>query len=172
MYEILDEYESNAKHIKDWQLFVGPNADYYINAWLNLQRGHRFQFNIWAFSFNVFWLLYRKMYQPAILFLSIFFAEGFLETLVIRYNRLSINLFWWNSARIFVYAFILGMIGNWVYYQHCQFHTRVLEKRFGPKHYQTRLPEAGGTSFWPIIGLILFTLCTLLIQLYFINLIF
>ena len=73
--DILDHFDPTEELIEDWQLYIGQDASYYIKEWLKIRNGHVFTFNLSALIFNVFWMLYRKMYQPAILYLSFFFAE-------------------------------------------------------------------------------------------------
>lgn len=156
----------------DWRSFIGPNARYYINAWLNIRNGHWFSFNMYAFAFNIFWLLYRKMYQPAILFLSLFFAEGFLERVFFYFYEMKMPAISWYVLRVFVFAGLLGFLGNWIYYNFTQFKIQWLKSQYGKFRYKKFLPIQGGTTIYPILGALIFTALILLLQFYFFRIFF
>ena len=152
---ILDHFDPDEELIEDWKLYIGPNADYYVKEWLKIKSGQIISFNLWAFLFNVFWMLYRKMYQPVILYLSFFFAEGFIETLIINFQQIPLDFWRWNLFRIIAFCLILGFLGNWTYFSYAQAKIHTIRVRYGGKHYKEYLKMSGGASIFPIFFLIL-----------------
>ncbi|MEO7298559.1 MAG: DUF2628 domain-containing protein [Verrucomicrobiota bacterium] len=60
--------------------FVGQNADHYFSRWTPLIQGQNWtSFNWAAFFLTGVWLLYRKMYKPALIFFGIIILESILE---------------------------------------------------------------------------------------------
>ncbi len=153
--KILDHFDPNEELIEDWKIYIGPGADYYTREWLKIKSGHILSFNLSAMCFNVFWMLYRKMYQPAILYLSFFFAEGFIETLIINFQSIPVNLVQWNFFRLSAFCLILGFLGNWTYYSYAQAKILDIKTKHRPPHHKEYLKLSGGTSFFPIFFLIL-----------------
>ena len=48
--------------------FVGPNADYYLGKWRAMEAQNKaFSWNWAAFLLSIYWLAYRKMFQPALI---------------------------------------------------------------------------------------------------------
>ena len=156
MNNILDQFDDNDKKVELWKLFIGPYADYYSREWRQLQKGRVLSFNLSAFCFGVFWLLYRKMYKPAIILLSVYFAEGYLESLLLTNLPFSVGT--WEFIRIGFYFTILGFLGNWIYYRYTEQELAKIADKY-PEHLQFKLiQKKGGTSFLPIIIVILFIL--------------
>ena len=70
---------------EDVRAFVGPNADYYLQAWAAVDPNVGLQALRWnwpAFFLNVFWLLYRRMYKYFWITFAAFLGIGLLEGMV------------------------------------------------------------------------------------------
>ena len=160
MDNILDQFEDNDEIVKQWRWFIGPSSDFYVREWLQIRKGKLFSFNWYACLFGVFWLLYRKMHKPAVIVLSIYFAEGYLESLILK--QYPINYSSWELIRIAFYFIILGFIGNWIYYYHAVQEINQIIENTPQNLHQQALTKRGGTSFLSIFILIF---CILLIVL-------
>ena len=166
--KILDHFDIKDELIEEWKLFLGSHQEYYVREWLKVRDGHVFSLNFSALFFGIFWLLYRKMYQPAVLVLSIFFAEGFLETIVFSYRNFYVHLLYWNISRICIFSVFLGLLGNWIFYNYSQMQIGLIKDRF-PESYKKQLAAKGGTSFIPILALLSFFALTYTLQFYFLR---
>jgi hypothetical protein len=48
--------------------FVGPNADYYVGKWRSMEAQNKaYSWNWAAFLLSIYWMAYRKMFQPALI---------------------------------------------------------------------------------------------------------
>ncbi len=96
----------------DLALFVGKNADRYLDKFRKFQSGRRDAFAVtwhWpAFLFPFWWMLYRKMYLWAVA--SVFLVFIPFVGLITR--------------------FVFGISGNYLYYQHAR--KKVQEMKAGP----------------------------------------
>ncbi len=151
MKEVLDHFDQNEETITDWRLFIGPAADYYLQQWRRLQRGDWLTFNSYAFLFGIFWMLYRQMLRPTVLFLSIYFAEGFLERFLFQILGIEAPLSWWFFGRVLLFALALGFLGNWIYYQYTLNTIRQIKTNYAPEEHQKILRLKGGTSILPVL---------------------
>jgi len=158
MKEVLDQFEQSDETIAEWRLFVGPAADYYITQWRRIQNGDWLTFNIYAFLFSIFWMLYRQMLRPTIIFLSIYFAEGFLERFLFQVLGFEAPLGWWLFGRIVLFALGLGFLGNWIYYQYTINAIREIKALYPPADQKKMLKLKGGTSFLPVLLFIILIL--------------
>lgn len=154
----MDQFEDNDDLVKQWRIFIGLHANYYVREWLQIRKGKLLSFNLYAFCFGIFWLLYRKMYQPSVIVLSIYFAEGYLESIIIK--DLPFEAYTWELVRIGIYFTFIGFTGNWIYYIHTQHELSKLLASPKKSNLTLALRKRGGISFLPIITLFL---CILLI---------
>ena len=92
-----------------------------------------------AFFLGIFWLGYRKMYQPIIIILGIYLAFDFLEV-VTNYHPFASML-----VKVVPYARLhcLGMYGNALYYRHARKQINKILP-YDPDH--QLLSRKGGTS--------------------------
>jgi hypothetical protein len=110
----IDVYISAEEH--EWEVFIGNKSGYYIPIWHKFQKqDSKVHIHLFALIFNVYWIAYRKMYKYAFAFLLFslvfsFFARFFLTNI----GYLPLQL-----ISMLPYP-ILGLFGNWIYYQHAQ----------------------------------------------------
>lgn len=164
MKEILDHFSTDEEKLREWRWFVGPDADYYLESWVQIKNGHVFIFNIYAFIFNILWMLHRQLFRPAILFLSVFFAEGYLEKLIISQTDAIILPPWWTGIRVFIFAVALGFLGNWIYLKHTENTITQIKKKYQAERHQAMIRVKGGTSFIPVVLFIVILLSILLVN--------
>jgi hypothetical protein len=150
MKGILDHFEREEDYVEDWRIFVGPGADYYVREWKRLRAGGYFSFNTHAFIFNVLWLLYRRMWRTAIIFLSFYFALNYLEKTYFYWISLYFPPHWWFYLRLLLFAAFLGMTGNWLYLEHAERRITEVRRKHAFHSRAWALRRAGGGSLTPI----------------------
>lgn len=158
MKDVLDHFEQSDETVAEWRSFVGPGADYYLQQWRRLRNGDWLTFNLYAFLFGIFWMLYRQMLRPTVIFLSVYFAEGFLERLVFQFLGFDAPLSWWFFGRVILFALALGFLGNWIYYQYALHAIRRIKENYPPEDHQRLFLLKGGTSILPVLLFVLLIL--------------
>ena len=136
---------------EDVRAFVGPNADYYLQAWAAADPNGGRQALRWnwpAFFLNVIWMLYRKMYKYFWIsfgaLVAIGAAEGIVEAM------LSIKgPGWWDIVINFAVAGFFGAYGTWFYYRHATFTiAQTKAQHTSPE----AIVRAGGVRWlWPVL---------------------
>ena len=125
---------------------IGPSSTlYYLGAFDRIARGEGSGWNWPAFLVTWYWLLYRKMWVPAVLY---FFTPIIVNIFLLAVIGASpvvgglMCLFW-------LAAWLIGpgMLANGWYYRHCLGKIRDVRARSGSKdQVMARLEAAGGTS--------------------------
>src|SRR5262245_24730799 len=66
---------------EDLRTVVGTNADYYLSCWRRVLtgRGTGAGFNRIAFFLPILWMVYRRMYQQALILFGLIFAVGLFQ---------------------------------------------------------------------------------------------
>lgn len=131
--------------------FAGDETEYYVQKWEAIEKGSVIgeSFNGAAFLFNIFWLLYRKLYWQALLVVLAFVVVAiFVEAstsvgvLLAKYGGLIVMV-------------ILGTWGNYLYlkkYQKTVRNSELLSS--GPEEQMEYLRAKGGTANLLVILLI------------------
>lgn len=126
-------------------LFVGKNAETYKAKFRKFEvRGVETFAPTWnwaAFLFTFWWMLYRKLYLWAILWLLLTFIPYF-------------GLVFWIAA---------GITGNYLYYRHVMTRIRDARSAQPPHQLPAVLAELGGVNEWVIPVAIVVTLGFLLL---------
>lgn len=148
MENIIDDLDRDLhRSTHDWQLFIGPNSDYYISHWNKLKEGSHLSFNLAACFFGAFWMLYRKMYVECILMFLVIFAQGYLEDFLVKtFNLYHSQVLWSMGLDVFV-AIIIGLIGNGLYLKKAERTIRQIKySSIEPSNQEMGIQNAGGTS--------------------------
>ncbi|MFO0700642.1 MAG: DUF2628 domain-containing protein [Nitrospira sp.] len=144
---------TTARPIQDeetlWRLFIGPNADYYLNVFKKFSSNGQPRFALswnWpAFLYISFlWFLYRKMYLHAFVY-----AVG---PMVSTYLTGDV------SAGI-VWSVMAGATANYLYYWHCWEHIGEMKRasRMDPAAQETAAKESGGVQPYVIwVGVVFY----------------
>ncbi len=158
MDDILDDirdHEDNDK-FKDWRIYLGEQANYYIPKWEKIQSGQIITFNIYAFFFGIFWMLYRKMYRTALVIGAIMFVQIIAEeSLRVNMNMTEEDFqpITWTFNILFSTCFAL--FSNLLFFNEAQ--RRISEvKNSTVANYDIELMEKGGTSLISILVGIIF----------------
>jgi len=125
---------------------IGPSSTmYYLGAFDRIARGEGSGWNWPAFFVTWYWLLYRKMWVPALVY---FFAPAIVNIFLLAVIGASpvaggLMLLVWLAA----WLIGPGMLANGWYYRHCLARIRDVRARGGSKEQvMARLEAAGGTS--------------------------
>lgn len=117
--------------------FVGTRVDVYRAKWENESR-----WNWAAFLFDVYWLLYRKMYLYALLTVIIANVVGFIVWEVLKPLNIMLAL----ATPLYIYVlmkFVLARAGNAMYYRHAMNKIRAHQHTNQPSD---KLAMAGGVN--------------------------
>lgn len=143
------------------EAFVGSsNTLYYLGAFDRVARGEGGGWNWPAFFITWYWLLYRKMWLPALLY---FFLPGIVNVFLLAVIGAS-PVFGAVMWLCWIAAWLIGppLMANRWYYRHCLNRIREVRARGGSKdQILARLEAAGGTSNIAII--IVAVVCVLFI---------
>jgi hypothetical protein len=137
--------------LADAREFIGPNADYYLEAFKKLDATNSMISWNWAACLGgLFWMLYRKMYVYAL----IAFAGIFVLSLVTGGLGGLLSIIVWIA---------FGVLGNWIYKKKVE-EDLAAAAGLDPAAKQTFFASRGGTTWLPvIIGAVLFALMFLTI---------
>jgi zinc-ribbon domain len=121
-------------------LFAGKNAGYYMTIFrkFNIRGVETFAptWNWAAFLFNFWWMLYRKLYLWALLWLLLTLIPVF-------------GFAFWIAA---------GITGNYLYYRHATSKIREAKSMQPPDRLPAVLAELGGVNGWVIpVGIVVMT---------------
>ncbi|RNI24538.1 DUF2628 domain-containing protein [Rufibacter latericius] len=149
-----DAPEPTAEDQEDfYRAYFGTEADYYLNKLAQYQAGTKFTFNIAAFFFGLFWMLYRKMYLQALILVLILFVESFLLGQAVKYYGFSqTNAGLLNNFFTVAWSTAIGFLGNWLYLRQAQARvTRALQTEPNEQAAVNRLSVEGGFTLLPHI---------------------
>lgn len=130
--------------------FVGRKSDYYLLKWRAMEiTGSQLSWNWTSSILGILWLAYRKMYGYMLFFVFfIFLPELFkFEAALANFANFTI------SIAIF---FILGLFGNYLYYRHARKKIYKIQSKLNIDNFEDKIFKSGGTSYWPVIALLLF----------------
>ncbi|GGK56446.1 DUF2628 domain-containing protein [Rufibacter glacialis] len=154
-----------------YRAYFGNDADYYLDKLEKYQAGTKITFNIAAFFFGIFWMLYRRMYRQGLLVMVALTAESYLLGIVIQqYGISDSNAKLLNNISTIAWSVLVGFLGNWLYLRQAQAKVaQALEEEDSEQEAVNRLNAQGSITLIPhiiVAGLIL-----LLVLLYQANLI-
>ena len=136
---------------EELRAFIGPKADYYLQAWSGIDPAGGPQPTRWnwpAFFLTAFWLLYRRMYKYFWMFFAVLMVGGILQGLI-ETALGGTTPPWGNVVINIVFGCFFGSFGNWLYYRHTNWKIgQVKAHHTSPEAIAT----AGGVSlFWPLL---------------------
>ena len=136
-----------------YRMFVGKNADYYIEKFKKFEEsGGALSWNWAAFFFGILWVFYRKMYlYGALIFLGIILLGVFVAVSSNQILSIGIQLWLWIG---------FGAFGNYLYYIFVKKTVSDIQSQAkNEKELIESLAKKGGTSFLaPILFIILMIL--------------
>jgi hypothetical protein len=142
---------------REIMLFVGSEAGYYLKAWRPRFEGRRaaLGLNGSAFLMAGLWLLYRKMYTPALAFFGIVFATRIVEELIcvggLGLKEVPFPVPYVIPA---VGWFVCAICGNGWYFNHTMGAIdKIRERGLRGAEYEKALAKKGGTSLGMALGI-------------------
>jgi Protein of unknown function (DUF2628) len=141
----------NSFHRDDnFTAFVQKRVDYYLSRWaVFANSGEKISWNWSAFFFSVYWMMYRKMYIPAVVV--------FVGSRVVKYV-IALRGGHAYGLTTLVVAIGLGLFGNWVYYQYASRKIADVADTAGtddPSLIGHTIEDVGGTSWlWVFVTMI------------------
>ncbi|WP_205499848.1 DUF2628 domain-containing protein [Rufibacter psychrotolerans] len=147
-----------------YRVYFGSDAEYYLHKLAQYRQGTRFTFNIGAFFFGIFWMLYRKLYKEALLAMVLIVVLSLLVenlTKALGLNQSTTTLV--NNAFTILWSTFLGFVGNWLYLRQARAKvTKVLAQQPNEELAAASLQRTGGITLIPHIIVAAFILLGLL----------
>lgn len=122
------------------QAFVGKNYAYYQRKWAFVKTpGALKGFNVAAFFLGVIWLVYRKMYLYAAIFVGILLLDGIVEYYFPLPEAIGKGLTWAIAA-------VFGLLGNSWYKAHADKKVNEITATYPPEQVGAELAKQGGVN--------------------------
>lgn len=142
---------------EELEVFIGNNSKYYFKDIDKFKNKRKFLSWNWScFLLSSYWLLYRKLYIPAILLIGVDFASAkFFEKKVYLVFIISLT------------RIILAILANSIYLNNCINkikNIRVTLTNFNAGEYKKKLRRKGGTSLFPPILLLILSILVSIIS--------
>ena len=132
---------------EEMRAFVGNNSEYYIQNFFQFSKTGTEKFcptwNWSTFCFTFIWMLYRKMYVPAVITFVVFCIPG-------------INI---------ILHIVAGVAGNYLYYKHVKKKIEEVRSTRTQQNLYPILQEEGGVHKWVIWVAVVFSM--ILVMLFF-----
>lgn len=170
--------------IKEFADYIKLNSNYYVCEFKKIQNNQSSRFNIGAFLFSGFWMIYRKQY---ILGTLVFVAMSFID-IISRLFLLNVNIsnelygdilsVLSNSQKAVLIAVVfiefairifLGLKANRIYMKHCISKIKSIKSASEiPQDISQKIRNSGGVSFIMVSILMMITIIYRYLILYFI----
>lgn len=135
---------------------IGVNQPFYARQWQIAERNNlSISWNWAALFLGVFWMAYRKMYLPCIVFVA--------TTLGIVGGAIALQLpaptmhALLETLQI-AFAVLFGLYGNWVYRWHVQRTLKRINTHYSPEDVPPQIARWGGVSFPSVLAIALLIL--------------
>lgn len=147
-----------------YRAYFGQNADYYMRKLEQYQNGRKFMFNLGAFFFSMLWMLYRKLYIPALIYLGIVTLQGFLLQYLAKNNQITEQTtLYIDRGMAVIWSIIIGFIGNYLYLKQAQRKvSKAKRSDMGAQEAVNQLSLVGGITYLPHIILAVMALLVML----------
>ncbi len=128
--------------------FVGERSEHYLQKWDVFENSsEKISWNWSAFFFSAYWMMYRKMYIPALLVFG--------SARVIKYILFLSAPHSSHRSSTLLMSIVIGIFGNWVYYRYATRKVGDVANTMGtddPLMLAPTLRQIGGTSLlWVIV---------------------
>ena len=119
--------------------FVGEKYNSYYQKKWQFKLGQLKGFNVAAFFLGVIWLIYRKMYLYAVIFLGVISLDISLEIFYPLPDAVGRGITWGIAA-------MFGIMGNYWYKIYADKKVSQISARFLPEQVPAELAKQGGTN--------------------------
>ncbi len=148
-----------------YELFFSKNSEYYLEV-LKKKDENKTSFNFSAFLFGPFWMVYRKMYLYAIIFLCFVIIETLLEDFVLQNYFPTYNPKGIQSAITIGIAMGMGYSSNWFYLNFAKSKIQKILNNTNDQNSTEQIKIQGGVSWIPVIILLSIIIGIILLALY------
>lgn len=150
--------------IEYFENFFGERKDYFIPKLIALENGKKYSFNIGAFFFGIFWVLYRRLYIHSLIIFFVVIVESKIEKILLirlgdtRDMEISLRVIW-----LIVFGIILGYSGNYFYLKHSKKRVEVIVSSTDDETIKMKKLRKSGSGNWILVLSILLILVLALI---------
>ncbi|MEC4003619.1 DUF2628 domain-containing protein [Flavobacterium sp. SUN052] len=140
-----------------FEIFFKKSIEYYIDKVEKFEKGKRISFNLPAFLFGIFWILYRKMYKQSLLIFGIILIFTTAQQILFLKLNYSIEL---NKLIQFsiniTLCFFVGFFGNWIYIKHAKKKINEALTKFDSDEILKKkyIAKTSGTSILTVISVL------------------
>jgi len=151
MEELKDEMTGDIK-TEYLEQYFGKKKDYYLPKLQALENGEKYSFNLNAFLFGVFWVLYRRMYFHVFILLLVAVAESKLEKILLdrlgnTYDmQMSLRLLW-----LIIFGTVLGNFGNYFFLEYSKKKVKKIISTTDDEVIKMKKLKKSGSGNWIII---------------------
>jgi hypothetical protein len=151
MEELKDEMTGDIK-TEYLEQYFGKKKDYYLPKLQALENGEKYSFNLNAFLFGVFWVLYRRMYFYVFILLLVAVAESKLEKIILdRFGntydmQMSLRLLW-----LIIFGTVLGNFGNYFFLEYSKKKVKKIISTTDDEEIRMKKLKKSGSGNWIII---------------------
>ncbi|MEQ8471779.1 MAG: DUF2628 domain-containing protein [Marinoscillum sp.] len=140
-----------------YRLYFGKKATYYLGVVKDYDTGKSLVFNLFAFLFGLFWMLYRKMYSSIFVVVVLLFLEVIVEQIIFNLINASLSTETViNRISLFIWAFIIGSFSNRLYVRQADKKiNKILDQNLSEEETNRKIKKAGGVTFIPHLFLVL-----------------
>lgn len=158
---VIKEPSLKLKDEDELRQLVGKRADYYLGKWQTIEEtGNSAVFNIAAFFFGLFWMIYRKMYLYSFLAIILIVVVSSVEIALDVPDIV-------DRTTTFAFCFAFAFFGNYLYYLHSKSVLAKLHKQNAPSALTgDQLSDVGGTSWAIVIMSLLITAIAIVFIIY------
>ncbi|WP_207432095.1 DUF2628 domain-containing protein [Sabulibacter ruber] len=160
--EVLDPENEDLEDY--YRAYFGSDADYYLQKLTQYEAGVKITFNLGAFFFGIFWMLYRKLYIEALVALLVISGLPFLTKALVQSQSLPTGSdILINNIFTIVWSLLLGFGGNWLYILNAKRKVaKGLRQETNDTYVIAKLQRQGGITLIPHIILAAIVLLSLL----------
>jgi hypothetical protein len=138
---------------EQYNIFFGKNSEYYLTA-LKKKNENKTNFNFAAFLFGPLWMVYRKMYLHAFIFVVAVIAESFAEEFIFENYFPNVNIDRFQTPINIGIAMGIGYAGNWFYLNFAKKKIQKILNNSNDQNQTEDLKNEGGVAWLPVIILI------------------
>lgn len=141
------------------EAYFGKYSYYYLPLFKSLSKGKVFSFNLWAFLMALPWLLVKRLYIHALVFIGASYLSSVIILLSTEANALSPNeLMLINMLESFILSTILGLLGNYFYLKQAKKLIQLILSKKNDEKTRLELLQKAGSNNWNsliILGIII-----------------
>jgi len=139
-------------NIEYFEQFFGKSKDYYIPKLIAHENGKKFSFNLSAFLFGHFWVLYHRMYLNAFILFVIIVVESKFENILLKilgntYNiDMSLRYLWY-----IIFGTLVGNLGDYFFLEHSKKRVKKIISTTDEEEIKMKKLKKSGSGNWILV---------------------